>query len=54
MTERVQEGQSIWIKLYEDKTGRLAVTMKVDKEMIRIARPIRNGKKRRYVDRYYL
>lgn len=45
MIERVQEGQSIWIKLYEDKTGRLAVTMKVDKEMIRIARPIRNRKK---------
>lgn len=35
----VQKGQKIWIRLYVDKTGRLAVTMHVDKEMEKLARP---------------
>lgn len=36
---QVREGQHIWVRLYEDKTGRLAVSMHVDEEMRRIARP---------------
>lgn len=39
MEERVSEGQSIWVKLYVDKTGRLAVTMKVEEDIRRIALP---------------
>lgn len=31
--------QKIWVKRYTDKTGRLAVTMYVDEEMQRIAKP---------------
>lgn len=44
MIEPVQKGQHIWIKLYEDKTGRLAVTTKVDKEMNSIALPVQDKK----------
>lgn len=44
MIEPVQKGQHVWIKLYEDKTGRLAVTTKVDKEMNSIALPVQNKK----------
>ena len=37
---RVHPGQKIWIKLYTDKTGRLAVTMRgVAEDMIKIAKP---------------
>lgn len=35
----VTVGQHIWVRLYIDKTGRLAVTMHVDEDMQRIARP---------------
>ena len=39
MIEPVQKGQKIWIKLYQDKTGRLAVTTYVDDEMKALSRP---------------
>lgn len=39
MIEPVVKGQKIWIKLYVDKTGRLAVTTYVDKEMQSLALP---------------
>lgn len=32
-------GQKIWVRLYVDKTGRLAVSMRVDEEMRRVAKP---------------
>lgn len=38
MIEPVQKGQKIWIKLYEDKTGRLAVTTHVEEDIRRLAR----------------
>lgn len=44
MIGTVEQGQTIWVKLYEDKTGRLAVTMHVDEEMRRIALPFENAK----------
>lgn len=44
MIGRVTEGQTIWVKLYEDKTGRLAVTMHVDEDMRVIAVPARDEK----------
>ena len=44
MIENVTEGQHIWVKLYEDKTGRLAVTMHVDEEMRAIALPFKEAK----------
>jgi uncharacterized protein len=44
MEERVSEGQSIWVKLYVDKTGRLAVTMKVEEDIRRIALPAKDIK----------
>lgn len=40
----VRAGQKIWVRLYTDKTGRLAVTMHVDEEMRRLARPARGIK----------
>nr|WP_302707086.1 S1-like domain-containing RNA-binding protein [uncultured Dialister sp.] len=39
MEERVETGQFIWIKMYVDKTGRLAVTMKVNEDIRKIALP---------------
>lgn len=39
MEERVETGQSIWVKMYVDKTGRLAVTMKVNEGIRKIALP---------------
>ena len=39
MIEPVQKGQKIWIKLYEDKTGRLAVTTHVEEDIRCLARP---------------
>ena len=42
MIGRVTEGQKVWVKLYEDKTGRLAVTMHVDEEIRRLALPVAN------------
>ena len=40
MLGRVNPNQKIWIKLYRDKSGRPAVTMKVDKDLARAAKPI--------------
>lgn len=40
MKERVKERQYIWVKLYVDKTGRLAVTMNVEEEIRNIALPV--------------
>ena len=40
----VRAGQKVWVRLYEDKTGRLAVTMHVDEDIRRLARPARGIK----------
>lgn len=40
MKGRVVPDEYVWVKLYEDKTGRLAVTMSVDKEIRALARPV--------------
>ena len=40
MLGRVNPDQKIWIKLYRDKSGRPAVTMRVDKDLARAAKPI--------------
>lgn len=39
MRGHVRVGERIWVKLYEDKSGRLALTMDVDEEMNRLAKP---------------
>lgn len=39
MYGRVQEGDRVWVKLYRDKSGRLAVTMEVEQELNKAARP---------------
>ena len=39
MIGRVEKDQYIWVKLYKDKSNRLAVTMHVEDEMRRIAMP---------------
>jgi hypothetical protein len=44
MLGRVNPGQKIWIKLYRDKSGRPAVTMKVDKDLVKASKPIENVK----------
>lgn len=44
MIGTVEQGQTIWVKLYQDKTGRLAVTMHVDEEMRSLAKPFENPK----------
>jgi hypothetical protein len=44
MLGRVNPGQKIWIKLYRDKSGRPAVTMKVDKDLVKASKPIENAK----------
>jgi hypothetical protein len=44
MLGRVNPGQKIWIKLYRDKSGRPAVTMKVDKDLVKASKPIDNVK----------
>lgn len=40
MSGRVNPGQQVWVKLYRDKSGRQAVSMKVDKEMERASLPV--------------
>ena len=40
MLGRVDPNQKIWIKLYRDKSGRPAVTMKVDKDLVKASKPI--------------
>ncbi len=44
MLGKVRPGQKVWIRLYRDKSGRPAVTMKVDKELAKAARPISGAK----------
>ena len=39
MRGHVSEGQLVWVKLYRDKSGRQAVTMRVDEDMQRAAKP---------------
>lgn len=39
MRGHVNPGQLIWVKLYRDKSGRQAVTMRVEEEMARAAKP---------------
>lgn len=40
----IRAGQKIWVRLYVDKTGRLAVSMHVEEAVQRIARPARGIK----------
>lgn len=44
MEERVETGQYVWVKMYVDKTGRLAVTMKVNEDIRSIAFPAKGVK----------
>ena len=39
MRGHVSEGQLVWVKLYRDKSGRQAVTMRVEEDMQRAAKP---------------
>lgn len=39
MRGRPQVGEKVWIRLYEDKSGRLAVSMNVDDAMRRASKP---------------
>ena len=39
MHGHVSEGQLVWVKLYRDKSGRQAVTMRVEEDMQRAAKP---------------
>ncbi len=39
MRGRVMRGQTVWVKLYRDKTGRQAVTMKVEEELKAMSKP---------------
>ncbi|MDY4921285.1 MAG: S1-like domain-containing RNA-binding protein [Phascolarctobacterium sp.] len=39
MRGHVSEGQLVWVKLYRDKSGRQAVTMRVEEDMLRASKP---------------
>lgn len=39
MHGHVNPDQMVWVKLYRDKTGRLATTMRVEEDMLKIAKP---------------
>lgn len=39
MRGHVSEGQLVWVKLYRDKSGRQAVTMRVEEDMQRASKP---------------
>ncbi len=39
MRGHVMPGQLVWVKLYRDKSGRPAVTMRVEDDMVRAAKP---------------
>lgn len=41
----LKAGERVWVRLYEDKSGRLAVTMNVDEAMKEIARPAEGVKR---------
>ncbi|MBO6180010.1 MAG: RNA-binding protein [Selenomonadaceae bacterium] len=45
MRGRPQVGETVWAKLYTDKSGRLAVTMEVEDELRRASKPAVNVKK---------
>jgi predicted RNA-binding protein (virulence factor B family) len=42
MRGKVKTGDKVWIKLYTDKSGRLAVTMEVDDELRQASKPVEN------------
>ncbi len=44
MRSHVSEGQLIWVRLYRDKSGRQAVTMRVEEDMERASVPAANVK----------
>lgn len=44
MCGKVERDDHIWIKLYRDKTGRMAVTMDVAEELQRAAKPVTDWK----------
>lgn len=44
MRGRPQVGETVWAKLYTDKSGRLAVTMEVEDELRRASKPATNVK----------
>lgn len=44
MIGKVHEGQKIWVRMYEDKTGRLAVTMHVDQQIRDLSVPAKGIK----------
>ena len=44
MRGKLQVGEIVWAKLYTDKSGRLAMTMKVEDEMRRASRPAEDVK----------
>lgn len=50
MRGRPQVGERVWVKLYEDKSGRLAVSMDVDDEMRRASKPATEAKVGQMVD----
>ncbi len=39
MRGHVNEGQLVWVKLYRDKSGRPAVTMRVEEDMLKASKP---------------
>ncbi len=39
MRGRIRPGQMIWVKLYRDKSGRPAVTMRVEDDILKASRP---------------
>lgn len=44
MRGKVRRGDKVWVKLYRDKSGRMAVTMDVTQELLLAARPAENVK----------
>lgn len=44
MRGKPKVGEKVWVKLYEDKSGRLAVTMEVDDEIRRASKPAEGAK----------
>lgn len=44
MRGRPKIGETVWAKLYQDKSGRLAVTMEVEDELRRASKPAENVK----------
>lgn len=44
MRGAVKRGEKVWVKLYRDKSGRLAVTMEVEEELQRAAVPAQDVK----------